>query len=49
MLLVLVASPVVSLGGTTSSLLLGLALAALTVVFLWLERLPLRPGSASPA
>jgi transglutaminase-like putative cysteine protease len=43
-LLVLVASPVVSLGGTTSSLLLGLVLAALTIVFLWLERLPLRPG-----
>ena len=45
-LLVVVASPVVSLGGT-SSLLLGLALAALTVCFLWLERLPLKPGSAS--
>ena len=43
-LLVVVASPVVSLGGTTRSLLLGLGLAALTVVFLWLERLPLRPG-----
>ena len=43
-LLVVVASPVVSLGGTTRSLLLGLVLAALTVVFLWLERLPLRPG-----
>ena len=27
-----------------ASLLLGLALAALTVCFLWLERLPLRPG-----
>jgi transglutaminase-like putative cysteine protease len=43
-LFVVVASPVVSLGGTTRSLLLGLGLAALTVVFLWLERLPLRPG-----
>ena len=43
MLLIVVASPVVSLGGT-GSLLLGLALAALTVCFLWLERLPLRPG-----
>ena len=43
LLLVLVASPVVSLGGTRP-LLLGTALAALTVCFLWLERLPLRPG-----
>ena len=42
-LLVVVASPVVSLGGT-QPLLLGLAIAALTVCFLWLERLPLRPG-----
>ena len=42
-LLVLVVSPVVSLGGTRP-LLLGLAIAALTVCFLWLERLPLRPG-----
>ena len=42
-LIVVVASPVVSLGGTRP-LLLGLALAALTVCFLWLERLPLRPG-----
>ncbi len=33
----------VSLGGTRS-LLLGLALATLTVCFLWLERLPLKPG-----
>ena len=39
----LVVSPVVSLGGTRP-LLLGAALAALTVCFLWLERLPLRPG-----
>ena len=42
-LLVVIASPVVSLGGTRS-LLLGLALATLTVCFLWLERLPLKPG-----
>jgi transglutaminase-like putative cysteine protease len=42
-LLVLVASPVVSLGGARP-LVLGAAIAALTVCFLWLERLPLRPG-----
>jgi hypothetical protein len=42
-LLIVVASPVVSLGGTRP-LFLGLLLAALTVCFLWLERLPLRPG-----
>jgi protein-glutamine gamma-glutamyltransferase len=42
-LLVLVVAPVVSLGGTRP-LLLGAAIAALTVCFLWLERLPLRPG-----
>jgi transglutaminase-like putative cysteine protease len=42
-LLVLVVSPVVSLGGTRP-LLLGAGIAALTVCFLWLERLPLRPG-----
>ena len=42
-LIIVVASPVVSLGGP-ESLLLGLALAALSVCFLWLERLPLRPG-----
>jgi transglutaminase-like putative cysteine protease len=42
-LLVLVVSPVVSLGGTRP-LLLGASIAALTVCFLWLERLPLRPG-----
>ena len=42
-LLVAVVSPVVSLGGT-QPLLLGTAIAALTVCFLWLERLPLRPG-----
>jgi transglutaminase-like putative cysteine protease len=42
-LLIVVASPVVSLGGK-SSLLLGLAIAMMTVCFLWLERLPLQPG-----
>jgi protein-glutamine gamma-glutamyltransferase len=42
-LLVLVATPVTAIG-TTRSLVLGVALAALTVCFLWLERLPLRPG-----
>jgi protein-glutamine gamma-glutamyltransferase len=42
-LLVAVVSPVVSLGGTRP-LFLGAAIAALTVCFLWLERLPLRPG-----
>jgi protein-glutamine gamma-glutamyltransferase len=42
-LLVAVVSPVVSLGGTRP-LMLGAAIAALTVCFLWLERLPLRPG-----
>jgi protein-glutamine gamma-glutamyltransferase len=42
-LLVLVATPVTAVG-TSRSLVLGIALAALTVCFLWLERLPLRPG-----
>jgi transglutaminase-like putative cysteine protease len=42
-LLVLTASPVVSMGGTRP-LLLGAVLTVLTVCFLWLERLPLRPG-----
>ena len=42
-LLVLVATPVTAIG-TGRSLVLGAALAALTVSFLWLERLPLRPG-----
>jgi transglutaminase-like putative cysteine protease len=42
-LLVAVVSPVVSLGGARP-LLLGAAIAALTICFLWLERLPLRPG-----
>ena len=39
----MVVSPVVSLGGARP-LVLGAAIAALTVCFLWLERLPLRPG-----
>ena len=43
LLLILVASPVVSLGGARP-VALGLVLTALTVAFLWLERLPLRPG-----
>jgi transglutaminase-like putative cysteine protease len=42
-LLVLVAVPVVALGGT-QPVVLGLAIAALTVLFLLLERVPLRPG-----
>jgi protein-glutamine gamma-glutamyltransferase len=43
LLLVLVVSPVVALAGTTSALL-GVVLAALCMVFLWLDRVPLRPG-----
>ena len=43
LLLVLVAAPVVSLGGA-QPVALGIVLTALTVCFLWLERLPLRPG-----
>jgi transglutaminase-like putative cysteine protease len=43
LLLILVAAPVVSIGGTRP-VALGAALTALTVCFLWLERLPLRPG-----
>ena len=43
-LIVVIASPVVSLGGTALARCSGSALAALTVCFLWLERLPLRPG-----
>src|SRR5918995_4921239 len=43
LLLVLVAAPVVSLGGT-APVALGIVLTALTVCFLWLERLPLKPG-----
>ena len=42
-LLILAAAPVVSLGGTRP-LMLGAGLTLLTVCFLWLERLPLRPG-----
>jgi len=42
-LLVLVAAPVISLGGTRP-VFLGAILTALLVCFLWLERLPLRPG-----
>src|SRR5688572_13735703 len=47
-LLIVAAAPVVSLGGTRP-LLLGALLAALTVCFLWLERLPLRPGAGVAA
>jgi protein-glutamine gamma-glutamyltransferase len=43
LLLVLVAAPIVSIGGT-EPVALGIALTALTVCFLWLERLPLKPG-----
>jgi transglutaminase-like putative cysteine protease len=42
-LIVVVASPIVSIGGGRP-VLLGLTIAALAVCFLWLERLPLRPG-----
>jgi len=42
-LLTLVIWPVTAIG-STRSLVLGCAIAALTVCFLWLERLPLRPG-----
>ena len=42
-LLTLVVWPITALG-STRSLVLGCAIAALTVCFLWLERLPLRPG-----
>lgn len=42
-MIVVVASPIVSIGGT-QPVLLGLGIAALAVCFLWLERLPLRPG-----
>jgi transglutaminase-like putative cysteine protease len=47
-LLVLVVSPVVSLGGG-APVILGVALAVMSIVFLWLERLPLRPGLAAAA
>jgi transglutaminase-like putative cysteine protease len=43
LLLTLVAAPLVSLGGA-QPVALGAVLTALTVCFLWLERLPLRPG-----
>jgi transglutaminase-like putative cysteine protease len=43
LLLILVAAPVVSMGGARP-VALGAVLTALTVCFLWLERLPLRPG-----
>ena len=42
-LLVLVVTPITAIGAPRS-LVLGCAIAALTVCFLWLERLPLRPG-----
>ena len=42
-LLTLVVWPVTAIG-SPRSLVLGCAIAALTVCFLWLERLPLRPG-----
>jgi hypothetical protein len=42
-LMVLAATPITAIG-TPRTLILGTALAALTVCFLWLERLPLRPG-----
>jgi transglutaminase-like putative cysteine protease len=42
-LIVVIASPVISLGAGGSGAL-GLALAGLSICFLWLERLPLRPG-----
>jgi transglutaminase-like putative cysteine protease len=48
LLLILVAAPVVSLGGA-QPVALGVVLTALTVGFLWLERLPLRPGAAIAA
>ena len=42
-LLVLAITPITAVGATRD-LVFGAALAALTVCFLWLERLPLRPG-----
>ena len=47
-LLVLVASPVVSLSDP-KPLLFGAAVAVLTAAFLWLERLPVRPGLSAGA
>jgi transglutaminase-like putative cysteine protease len=43
LLLIPVVSPVVLLGGP-QPLILGLFLAILSILFLWLERMPLRPG-----
>jgi len=43
-LLVLVVTPTVALG-TAHEVAVGVLLAALAVLFLWLERLPLRPGA----
>jgi transglutaminase-like putative cysteine protease len=48
LLLVLVVSPVVSMGGA-APVLLGAVLTTLCVCFLWLERLPLRPGGGVAA
>ena len=47
-LLVLVASPVVSLADP-KPLLFGAAVAVLTAAFLWLERLPVKPGLSAAA
>src|SRR3954453_3632384 len=47
-LLVLAVAPVVSLGGQ-APLMLGVALAIMSILFLWLERLPPRPGIAAAA
>ncbi len=47
-LLALVVTPIAALG-SSRSLVLGAALAVLTVCFLWLERLPLRPGLGAVA
>jgi transglutaminase-like putative cysteine protease len=47
-LLVLAVSPVVSLGGE-APVILGVALAIMSILFLWLERLPIRPGLAAAA
>jgi protein-glutamine gamma-glutamyltransferase len=48
LLLTLVAAPLVSLGGARP-VVLGVVLTALTVCFLWLERLPLKPGAGIAA
>jgi hypothetical protein len=45
-LLVLVVTPVTAIG-SPRSLMLGVALACLTVCFLWLDRMPLRPGAGA--